>query len=82
MTGASPVDLRVGLMPGKEPMGKVQSAVWRDIFDPGWREREAALVAKFLALIPERCGCQPGTCQSKPDGCRMREEIKPGSGEQ
>ena len=63
-------------------MGKVQSAVWRDIFDPGWREREAAFVAKFLALIPERCGCKFGTCQSRPEGCRMCEEIKPGSGAQ
>lgn len=60
-------------------MRKVQSEVGRDIFDPSWRERQDQLVAKFLALIPERCGCKFGTCQGKPEGCRMREEIKPGA---
>jgi hypothetical protein len=28
------------------------------------------------------CGCVLGTCQSKAVGCRMREEVKPGSGAQ
>ena len=28
------------------------------------------------------CGCQLGTCESKPTGCRMAEEVKPGSGAQ
>ena len=33
---------------------KQQSSVWRDLFEPGWREREAARVAKFMAAIPLR----------------------------
>lgn len=28
------------------------------------------------------CGCQRGTCESKPIGCRMVEEMKQGSGAQ
>lgn len=33
---------------------KQQSNVWRDLFEPGWRERETAQIAKFLAAIPVR----------------------------
>lgn len=28
------------------------------------------------------CGCRAGECESKPTGCRMAEEVKPGSGAQ
>jgi len=82
MTGASPVDLSWAKARKGNTMGKVQSEFLRDLFDPGWREREAEIVAKFLAFIPMRCGCKLGTCESKSEGCRMCEEIKPGSGAQ
>ena len=28
----------------------------------------------------DACGCQLGTCESKLTGCRMADEVKPGSG--
>lgn len=31
-----------------------QNNTWRDMTDPGWREREAAQHAQLLAMIPER----------------------------
>ena len=33
---------------------KQQSAVWRDLFDPGWREREAEQHAKLMAAFEAR----------------------------
>ena len=45
---------------------------------------EGSLWALFMAgwTAAQSCGCQPGTCESKPTGCRMVEEVKPGSGAQ
>lgn len=37
---------------------------------------------KELGHRRNACGCVLGTCQSKPLGCRMREELKRGSGAQ
>jgi len=37
---------------------------------------------KELGHRHNACGCVLGTCQSKATGCRMREEVKPGSGAQ
>lgn len=33
-------------------MSKQQAIVWRDLFDPGWREREAERLKPFLDAIP------------------------------
>lgn len=33
---------------------KQQASVWRDLIEPGWREREAERIAKFLAAVPMR----------------------------
>jgi hypothetical protein len=33
---------------------KQQASVWRDLVEPGWREREAERVQKFLDAIPVR----------------------------
>lgn len=45
---------------------------------------DGSLWALFVAgwTAAQTCGCQPGTCESKPIGCRMAEEVKPGSGAQ
>jgi hypothetical protein len=44
--------------------------------DPVYTVTEAGKMAA------RSCGCQLGTCESKPTGCRMAEEVKPGSGAQ
>lgn len=33
---------------------KTQASCWRDLYEPGWREREAERVQKFLDAIPVR----------------------------
>jgi hypothetical protein len=38
--------------------------------------------ARTVSVAATPCGCQQGTCESKPTGCRMAEEVKPGSGAQ
>lgn len=45
---------------------------------------EGSLWASFMAgwMAAQGCGCAPGTCESKPQGCRMAEEVKAGSGAQ
>ena len=45
---------------------------------------EGSLWALFVAgwNAAKGCGCREGECESKPEGCRMAEEAKPGSGAQ
>ena len=45
---------------------------------------EGSLWALFVAgwMAAQGCGCRPGTCESKTTGCRMAEEVNPGSGAQ
>lgn len=32
--------------------------------------------APLIAAKASNCGCQLGTCESKPQGCRMAEEVQ------
>ena len=50
---------------------KHQSSMWRDLFEPGWREREAQSAAKLLAAVPllqpsRRIGSMAPEMSSKP----------------
>ena len=45
---------------------KQQATVWRDIYEPGWREREAEHAAKFLTAVPV-----------KPGNCAVRGQVEP-----
>lgn len=49
---------------------KQQSSLWKDVFDPGWREREAAHAAKFLAVVPVKSETQEQTA------LRLAERVK------
>ena len=52
---------------------KQQSAVWRDLFEPGWREREATRVAKFLDAVPVQKKCQRPGCMAPAISCAAGE---------
>ena len=49
-------------------MSKEQSCVWRDLFDPGWREREEERLARFLDAIPLRKRVECDECPTS-GGC-------------
>jgi len=50
-----------------------QASVWRDLFDPGWREREAERDAKFLAAVPVRQVCRRIGCMAPEISCSAGE---------
>ena len=52
---------------------KQQSSVWRDLFDPGWREREVERQAKFLAAVPVRQTCRRIGCLAPEISCAAGE---------
>lgn len=54
---------------------------WRWLASLSPAETDAAINDARKAAA-QGCGCQPGTCESKPTGCRMAEEVKLGSGVQ
>jgi hypothetical protein len=52
---------------------KQQASLWRDLIEPGWREREAELVEKFLAAVPVRQQCQRIGCMAPEITCAAGE---------
>lgn len=52
---------------------KPQASVWRDLIEPGWREREAERVAKFLAAVPVRFNCKRVGCMAPEITCAAGE---------
>lgn len=52
---------------------KQQASVWRDIIEPGWREREAERVAKILAAVPVIKRCQRIGCMAPEITCAAGE---------
>ena len=47
-----------------------------------WIVELGAMVLNLANRVPAGCDCRNGECESKPAGCRMAEEVKPGSGAQ
>ena len=56
---------------------KRQASVWRDLIEPGWREREAEHVAKILSVVPVRFRCTRIGCMAPDIGCAAG-EASPG----
>lgn len=56
---------------------KKQASVWRDLIEPGWREREAERAAKLLAAVPVRFPCKRGGCMAPEITCAAG-EASPG----
>jgi len=52
---------------------KQQASVWRDLIEPGWREREAEREAKFLAAVPVRFPCRRIGCMAPEISCSAGE---------
>lgn len=52
---------------------KQQASVWRDLVEPGWRERETERVAKFMAAVPVRQRCQRIGCMAPEITCAAGE---------
>lgn len=52
---------------------KQQASVWRDLIEPGWREREVERVAKFLAAVPVRQSCRRIGCMAPEISCAAGE---------
>lgn len=73
-----------------EPRGSAADLLRRCLAWVGRECTSASEAAELNALQDEvrrvlagpSCGCREGECESKPTGCRMAEEVKPGSGAQ
>lgn len=55
---------------------KQQAYCWRDLIEPGWREREAERIAKFLAAVPVY---QPGRRITAPESTRSADASNSGA---